>query len=134
MQVDTIKPLPRLDDEPTFNEAWQAQVLAIAQNLIATGAIAADDWSNALGAALSRIQVDAQTDTVENYYQAALEALETLLPVRDKILLVLQPVTPFGAVKRPLPARDLERFIAMAVRHEFDVRVVPQTHKTMNLP
>jgi hypothetical protein len=79
MQVDTIKPLPRLDDEPTFNEAWQAQVLAIAQNLIATGAIAADDWSNALGAALSRIQVDAQTDTVENYYQAALEALETLL-------------------------------------------------------
>ena len=76
-----ITPLPRLDDEPTFNEAWQAQVLAIAQNLIAEGAIAADDWSNALGAALREIQVDVETDTVENYYQAALNALETVLQV-----------------------------------------------------
>lgn len=77
----TITPLPRLDDEPTFNEAWQAQVLAIAQNLIAEEKIAADDWSNALGAALRELQVDAETDTVENYYQAALNALETVLQV-----------------------------------------------------
>ena len=62
------------------------------------------------------------------------QALENLVPVRDKVQLVLQPVTPFGAVKRPLPARDLERFVALAARHKFDVRVVPQTHKTMNLP
>ena len=79
MKTDTIKPLPRLDDEPTFNEAWQAQVLAIAQNLIETGAISADDWSNTLGEALREIQVSAETDTVENYYQAALNALETVL-------------------------------------------------------
>ena len=80
MQNDvSITPLPRLDDQPTFNEAWQAQVLAIAQNLIATGKIAADDWSNALGAALHKVQVDAESDTVENYYQAALNALESLL-------------------------------------------------------
>lgn len=79
MQVDKLKPLPRLDTEPTFNEAWQAQVLALAQNLIAEGAIAPDDWSNALGAALREVQVDAETDTVENYYQAALNALETVL-------------------------------------------------------
>ena len=76
-----ITPLPRLDDEPTFNEAWQAQVLAIAQNLIADGKVAADDWSNALGAELRAVQVDAETDTVENYYQAALNALETVLQV-----------------------------------------------------
>jgi hypothetical protein len=76
-----ITPLPRMDDEPTFNEAWQAQVLAIAQNLIAEEKIAADDWSNALGAALREVQVDAETDTVENYYQAALNALETVLQV-----------------------------------------------------
>ncbi len=82
MQADMIKPLLRLDNEPTFNEAWQAQVLAIAQNLIAEGAIAADDWSNALGAALRDIQVSAATDTVENYYQAALNALETVLQVK----------------------------------------------------
>ena len=76
-----ITPLPRMDDEPTFSEAWQAQVLAIAQNLIAEGKITADDWSNALGAALREVQVDAETDTVENYYQAALNALETVLQV-----------------------------------------------------
>ncbi|MFK5997003.1 MAG: nitrile hydratase subunit beta [Rhodobacterales bacterium] len=80
MQSETqITPLKRLDDEPTFTDAWQAQVLAITQNLIAQGAIAADDWSNALGAALRAVQVDAQSDTVENYYQAALNALETVL-------------------------------------------------------
>lgn len=85
MQTDKIKPLPRLDEEPTFNEAWQAQVLAIAQNLIAEGVIAADDWSNALGAALREVQVNAETDTVENYYQAALNALETVLQVNCDI-------------------------------------------------
>lgn len=79
MQPDAVTPLPRLDDEPTFNEAWQAQVLAIVQNLIAEGAIAAEDWANALGAALRDVQVSAETDTVENYYQAALTALETVL-------------------------------------------------------
>lgn len=76
---DTLTPLVRLDDQPTFDEAWQAQVLAIAQNLVDEGAISANDWSNALGAALREIQTDAETDTVENYYQAALQALETLL-------------------------------------------------------
>lgn len=62
------------------------------------------------------------------------QALEQLAPVRQKILLMLQPVTPFGPVKRSLPASDLERFVATAVRHKFDVRVVPQTHKILNLP
>lgn len=76
---DAITPLVRLDDQPTFDEAWQAQVLAIAQNLVDEGAITADDWSNTLGAALKDIQTDAETDTVENYYQAALQALETVL-------------------------------------------------------
>ena len=60
-------------------------------------------------------------------------ALEQLRELRKKVLLVLQPVTPFGGCKRPLPARDLERLVATAVRAEFDVRVVPQTHKSLNL-
>lgn len=76
---DAITPLVRMDDQPTFDEAWQAQVLAIAQNLVDEGTITADDWSNTLGAALRKRQVDVETDTVENYYQAALEALETVL-------------------------------------------------------
>ena len=61
-------------------------------------------------------------------------ALADLQPVRDKILLVLQPVTPFGAVTRTLPRTDLERFVATALRQQFDVRVLPQVHKALQVP
>lgn len=62
------------------------------------------------------------------------QALADLLPIRDKILLVLQPVTPFGAVTKTLPRTDLERLLANAVRQQFDVRVLPQVHKTLQVP
>ena len=61
-------------------------------------------------------------------------ALEELGPIRDKILLVLQPVTPFGAVTKSLPRVDLERFVASAVQKQFDVRVLPQVHKALQVP
>jgi organic radical activating enzyme len=61
-------------------------------------------------------------------------ALAELLPFRDKVVLVLQPVTPFGAVTRPLPRADLERFAASALRAGFDMRVVPQVHKVLQVP
>lgn len=61
-------------------------------------------------------------------------ALAELVPYRDKVVLVLQPVTPFGAVTRPLPRADLERFAASALRAGFDVRVVPQVHKVLQVP
>jgi 7-carboxy-7-deazaguanine synthase len=61
-------------------------------------------------------------------------ALSELQPLRDKILLVLQPVTPFGAVTRPLPRGELQRFLAAAQRARFDVRVLPQVHKALQLP
>lgn len=60
-------------------------------------------------------------------------ALEQLHGLRNKVVLLLQPVTPFGACKRPLPPSELARFVAAAARAEFDVRVVPQTHKALNL-
>ena len=62
------------------------------------------------------------------------QALADLLPLREKILLVLQPVTPFGAVTKPVPHGELERFLATAVRQQFDVRVLPQVHKVMQMP
>ena len=60
-------------------------------------------------------------------------ALEQLHGLRNKVVLLLQPVTPFGACKRPLPPSELARFVATAARAEFDVRVIPQTHKALNL-
>jgi 7-carboxy-7-deazaguanine synthase len=62
------------------------------------------------------------------------QALADLLPVRDKILLVLQPVTPFGAVTKTLPRADLQRLLATAQRAGFDVRVLPQVHKVLQVP
>lgn len=62
------------------------------------------------------------------------QALAELAPVREKILLVLQPVTPFGAVPRPLGRAELERFTQLALRLQFDVRVLPQVHKAMQIP
>jgi organic radical activating enzyme len=62
------------------------------------------------------------------------QSFADLLPLREKILLVLQPVTPFGAVARPLPRPELERYAASAVRAGFDVRVLPQVHKALQVP
>lgn len=61
-------------------------------------------------------------------------ALERLVPLRDKLLLVLQPVTPFGAVRRALSRAALERHLATAVRAGFEVRVLAQMHKQLSLP
>ena len=63
-------------------------------------------------------------------YERALEQLQAL---SSKVLLVLQPVTPFDVGKRALPVRDLERWVATAVRSGFDVRVVPAIHKLLNV-
>lgn len=79
--------------------------------------------------------VDVKIVLTDKVGDASLElALEQLEPVRDKILLVLQPVTPFGAATRPLSRPDLERYLALAIRRQFDVRVLPQVHKTLQIP
>lgn len=79
--------------------------------------------------------VDAKVVLTDRVGDASFErALADLLPVRDKILLVLQPVTPFGAVTKTLPRADLARFLATAQRAQFDVRVLPQVHKVLQVP
>ena len=47
-------------------------------------------------------------------------------------LLILQPVTPYGGCTAPTPARLLE-LQRIALRHLSDVRVIPQTHRMMDL-
>jgi organic radical activating enzyme len=62
------------------------------------------------------------------------QALAELAPVRDKILLVLQPATPCGAAPRSVQPSDLARFLALAQRGGFEVRVLPQVHKQLKVP
>lgn len=61
-------------------------------------------------------------------------ALQALAPLREKLLLVLQPVTPCLSVTRPLPRADLQRHVDAALRLGFDVRVLPQVHKQLQVP
>ncbi len=75
----TPGPLERRDDEPTFDEAWQAQVLGMADALVAKGTIDADDWANALGCALQRRAEAGERDNAELYYRAVLDAVEAIL-------------------------------------------------------
>jgi organic radical activating enzyme len=49
------------------------------------------------------------------------------------ITLVLQPVTPFGAVKEPVPAERMLAWQRRAEEHLADVRVIPQTHKQVGV-
>jgi len=71
---DPSKPLARRDGEPIFEEAWQAQALAMADCMVKAGAFTATDWADALGKA-----VRAEDDTTAGYYRAVLAALESLL-------------------------------------------------------
>jgi nitrile hydratase accessory protein len=72
-------PLARRDDEPTFDEPWQAQVLALAFTLSEAGLFTPVEWSDALGAELRRANERGEPDDHTTYYAAALAALERLV-------------------------------------------------------
>jgi organic radical activating enzyme len=61
-------------------------------------------------------------------------ALADLAHVRQQILLILQPVTPFGAVTAA-PAREaIARWLDLAIEAGFAVRVLPQLHRVLGVP
>ncbi len=70
--------LALMDKAPPFAEAWQAQVMAMADALIAEGRIAAVDWSATLGLYLQHAAQSGAADDLDTYYDAALLALEDL--------------------------------------------------------
>lgn len=80
-----LKPLAAVDGEPAFDEAWQAQVLAIADTLVQNGLFSAGAWSDALGAALEKAAADGAVDSQETYYRCALNALESLVASNSEI-------------------------------------------------
>ena len=74
-----LDPLKRRDDEPTFDEPWQAQVLGMADMLVTGRVISADAWASTLGAELGKSAASGAEDNVEAYYRAVLAALQILL-------------------------------------------------------
>lgn len=76
---DPLGPLQRKDGDPTFDEAWQAQSLAIADTLVETGVLTAIDWAAALGSELQSAARAGAPDNAETYYLAVLTAAENVL-------------------------------------------------------
>ena len=74
-----LGPLARRDDEPVFDEPWQAQVLALAANLMDRRVFSNVEWSNALGAELKSAEARGDSDDAKTYYGSVLAALEGLL-------------------------------------------------------
>ena len=76
---DPLRPLQRKDGGPTFDEAWQAQSLAIADTLVDAGVLTAMDWAAALGSELQSAAQAGAADNADTYYLAVLTAVEKLL-------------------------------------------------------
>jgi nitrile hydratase accessory protein len=72
-------PRARGDGEPAFDEAWQAQVLALAFALTQTGVFSPSLWSDTLGAELRAANDRGEPDNLATYYACALKALEHLV-------------------------------------------------------
>ncbi len=68
---------PRPD--PAFAEPWHAQVFALTVHLNESGHFTWADWTARFGATLARHGLDRELDGGEDYFNAWLETLETLL-------------------------------------------------------
>lgn len=64
---------------PIFEEAWHAQVLALADTLANSGMFTPAEWSETLGEELREAADRGAPDDQETYYAAALRALERLV-------------------------------------------------------
>ena len=82
---ESLKPLAGVDGDPVFEEAWQAQALAIADTLVQNGLFSAVEWSDTLGEALAAAARDGEADNQETYYRCVLRAVETLVAAHSDI-------------------------------------------------
>ena len=75
-----LRPLHRMDGEPTFDEAWQARTIALISELTkACTPLTRLRWAEALGEALGTREEPAGSDQVQAYYDTALALVEALL-------------------------------------------------------
>ena len=83
--VDPLKPLQSLDGVPVFDEAWQAEALAIADSLIQAGLFSASAWSDTLGQTLKEAESRGEPDNQQTYYNAVLVTLEKIISANSDI-------------------------------------------------
>lgn len=72
--------------------------------------------------------------TKETHEDELKQGFELVSRINPKIPVVLQPVTPWAAVREaPAPAQ-LDQWRRMAGEHLTDVRVIPQVHRMLGVP
>lgn len=84
-EFDALGPAIQSDGGPVFEEGWQAQVLALAFNLVEKGQFSSKAWSEALGAELENAAKRGEADNSDTYYKAVLNALEGLLNAQNSL-------------------------------------------------
>ena len=75
--TETLKPLAGMDGVAAFDEAWQAEALAIADNLVRDGLFSAGDWSQALGEALREAEAARTPDRASQRHRCQRHGGET---------------------------------------------------------
>jgi nitrile hydratase accessory protein len=75
--------IPRSNGEPVFEEPWQARALGMGVVAIRELGVGAQEWGDALAAAIARHGHDPDETPAHAYYTAWVDALETLVAQRD---------------------------------------------------
>jgi nitrile hydratase accessory protein len=78
-EPSSVTPFKRMDGEPVFDEAWQAQLLAMVDQMMSNGVFSNALWSDTLGQNLKDAEARGKADDIDTYYAAVLAAFETLL-------------------------------------------------------
>ncbi|MDG1430520.1 MAG: nitrile hydratase accessory protein [Paracoccaceae bacterium] len=66
-------------DEPAFSEPWHAQAFAMTIHLSKQGVFSWPEWAEKFGATLAAHGLSRELDGGEDYYNAWIETLETVL-------------------------------------------------------
>ncbi len=84
-ETSSVKPFKRLDGDPVFDEAWQAQLLAMVDQMITNNVFSNSLWSKTLGANLKAAEAAGQSDDIDTYYAAVLQSFEQLIELSSSI-------------------------------------------------
>lgn len=78
-QTDMPQSVVLDDQEPIFEEPWQAQAFALAVAMQRRGVFSPHEWAQALGRQIQQAQAVGDSDSGSTYYLHWLAALESLI-------------------------------------------------------
>jgi len=75
----SLDSIPRRENEPVFNEPWEAEVFALSLSLHEQGLFTWKEWADTLATTISRAQAKGDPDLGDTYYQHWLSTLEQIV-------------------------------------------------------